>query len=230
MLSVILPCYNEEANIEPILNDIWNFFTASKTPYEIVAVNDGSRDRTGALLKRWQSAHPELAVVTHHHNKGYGAALQSGFAAARGDLIFFTDSDRQFDIGELASFMPHIANYDFVIGYRRVRRDPRGRVMLAGVFRILSRMLFGINVRDVNCAFKLFRAPAIKGMRLTQPGALINLEIFALAKQRGYRFLELPVTHHPRTQGAQTGGSMRVVLKAFADLFRLRRQIRKHSA
>lgn len=229
MLSVILPCYNEEANIEPLLNDIRDFFIASKTPYEVVAVNDGSRDRTADRLAKWQNMHPELVIITHSRNKGYGAALRSGFEAARGDLIFFTDSDRQFDIRELASFTPRIREYDFVVGYRRIRRDPRGRAALAGLFRFLSRILFHVNVRDVNCAFKLFRAPVIKGMRLVQPGALINLEIFALAKQRGYRFLELPVTHHPRVAGAQTGGSIRVVFKAFADLFRLRQQIKHYS-
>lgn len=228
MLSIILPCYNEEENIKAMLNDVRDFLIASKTPCEIVAVNDGSRDRSAILLAEWQRAHPELTVVSHRQNRGYGAALRSGFEAARGDLIFFTDSDRQFDIRELAAFIPRIADYDFVVGYRRIRRDPRGRVMLAGLFRILSRFLFGVRVRDVNCAFKLFRAPVIKGMKLAQPGALINLEIFAIAQQRGYRFLELPVTHHPRVRGAQTGGSIRVVFKAFADLFRLRRQIKSH--
>lgn len=227
MLSVVMPAYNEEANIEAMLEETRDFLENAGIPYEIIVVNDGSYDRTAELLARWKRAHPELTVLTHAVNAGYGTALNKGLQAARGDLIFFTDSDRQFDISELASFMSPITNYDFVVGYRRIRRDPRGRVMLAGLFRMLSRLLFGVKVRDVNCAFKLFRATVVQTMELTSPGALINLEIFALAQQRGYRFLELPVTHRPRIAGVQTGGSISVVLKAFADLFRLRRRMKK---
>lgn len=225
-----MPAYNEEANIEAVLEETRDFLKNAGVDFEIVVVNDGSRDRTAEMLKSWQKKCPQLVVISHARNKGYGAAVSKGLQAARGDLIFFTDSDRQFDIRELIIFLDQIPRYDFVVGYRRVRHDPLGRVMLANVFRLLSRLLFSIKVRDVNCAFKLFQARVIQSMRLTQPGALINLEIFALAQKLGYRFIELPVTHRPRLKGKQTGGSLRVVFKAFTDLFRLYREIEKQTS
>jgi len=227
MLSIILPAYNEEKNIELTLNDISDFIKKLQIPFEIIVVNDGSKDHTTEILNICAKKFENLNIVTHPKNLGYGTALRSGFAKAEGDLIFFTDSDHQFDIQDIVSFLEKIKEYDFVVGYRKNRQDPYFRILYASIFRLLTHFLFGVKVHDVNCAFKLFRKEVIKGLPLISSGALINLEIFTLAKKKGYKFIELPVKHFPRQSGRQTGGNIKVLLKAVFNVFFLWLRIQK---
>lgn len=228
-LSIVLPAYNEEKNIEATLNEIFTFLEKNiNYPFEVIVVNDGSQDKTGEILEKYQK-NKNIIVVNHPKNLGYGAALKSGFAQAQGELIFFTDSDRQFDIKELKIFLEKIKDYDFVIGYRKKRKDPFWRRLYASIFRIISGLFFGVWVKDVDCAFKLFKNYVIKDLSLISSGALINLEILSLAKKRGYnKFLELPVTHFPRQYGKQTGGNPKVLFKAILNLFSLWLRIKKN--
>jgi len=220
MISVILPAYNEEKNIGPTIDEISNFLNEIKKPFEIIVVNDGSIDGTAKILADY-SGKNNIIVVTHPKNLGYGTALRSGFAKVNGDLVFFTDSDRQFDIHDLKVFLEKIENYDFIVGYREGRKDPLWRIFYASIFRFLSHLLFGVNVKDVDCAFKLFKTHIIKSLPLFSSGALINLEIFAQAKENNYKFIELPVKHFPRQYGKQTGGNPKVLLKALFNIFLL---------
>jgi len=226
MLSIVLPIYNEKENIKPLLDDFLEFFEKRGIAFEILAVNDGSTDGTCEVLKKYAS-NKNISVIEHSHNLGYGAALRSGFKKARGDLIFFTDSDRQFDIKEISTFLEKIKDYDFVAGFRKKRRDPWFRLFYAWLFSVASRILFGIKVKDIDCAFKLFKSNVIKGMPLSSDGALINLEIFSHAKKSGYKFLQLPVSHLPREKGKQTGGSLRVIGRAVINIFSLWKKVYK---
>jgi len=221
MLSVILPAFNEGKNIAETIKEISSFLLERHIDYEIVAVNDGSRDKTEDVLKECLGKYKGLTIVTHPKNLGYGAALRSGFEKARGDLIFFTDSDRQFDIQDIVPFFEKIKEYDFVVGYRKNRQDPWHRILYAKIFRYIAWFFFGINVKDVDCAFKLFKKEIIKDANLTSEGALINLEIFAHAKKGGFKFVQVPVGHFPRKEGAQTGGNAKVLKKALLNLFPL---------
>lgn len=221
MLSVILPAYNEENNIKLAIEEISGFLGKTGLPFELIVVNDGSKDRTSQILVELARQQKNLVVINHNQNLGYGAALRSGFKMATGDLIFFTDSDRQFDIEDLFVFLAKIKEYDFVVGEREKRRDPIHRVLIASTFATLVRLLFGLRVRDVDCAFKLFRKEVIQNIELRSYGALINLEIFALAKKKGYKFSQLPVKHFPRKAGKPTGGGFRVLARAVAGLFPL---------
>lgn len=225
MLSVILPTYNEEDNIELAIKEIADFLSGLLV-FEIVAVNDGSKDKTGEILEEIAKERKNLSIITHSKNLGYGAALRSGFAKANGDLIFFTDSDGQFDIGDLKTFLEKIKDYDFIIGCREKRKDPLPRILYAKIYAKLARFLFGVRTRDINCAFKIFKKEALQSLPLFSSGALINLEILALAQKRGYKFLELPVNHLPRKAGKQTGGSFKVVAKALINIFYLWRRLK----
>jgi glycosyltransferase involved in cell wall biosynthesis len=220
MISVVLPAYNEEKNIGFAIEDIADFLVKKNLKYEIIAVDDGSKDTTAEVIKHYEGK-KNVILVSHPSNMGYGAALRSGFKVARGDLIFFTDSDRQFNIEDIEIFLEKIKGFDFVVGYRENRQDPVRRILYAKIFRFLSRIFFGIEVRDIDCAFKLFRGYVLSEMNFLSNGALINLEIFALAKKKGYKFAQFPVRHFKRTAGEQTGGNFKVIGKAMFNFFRL---------
>ena len=150
----------------------------SCTDYEIIVVDDGSRDETGAIIDRLAAADPHVRAVHHREgNRGYGAALTSGFEAATGDAIMFMDADQQFDIADINALLPYVGHYDIVAGYRIQRRDPLYRRLYGKLFGLAVWVLFRVRIRDTDCAFKIFRADLLKNLALTTPGALINTEI-----------------------------------------------------
>jgi glycosyltransferase involved in cell wall biosynthesis len=222
-LSLVLPAHNEAANLEPVVREALAVLPHVFRDYEVLIVDDGSRDATGAIADRLAAevADGRVRVVHHPRNRGYGAALASGFAAARGDLLMFMDADRQFAIGEVAQLAPFVRSHDIVAGYRRRRRDPLRRVVLGASFNVLVKVLFGVRLHDIDCGFKLFRADLLRGMRLESPGALINTEIHAKANRRGARVKEVGVSHFPRPAGEQSGGSPTVVLRALRETLAL---------
>jgi glycosyltransferase involved in cell wall biosynthesis len=234
-ISMVLPAYNEEANIARAVERADAALMATGLDCELIVVNDGSRDRTGAILRELQARCPRLRVVEHCPNRGYGGALRAGFAAATREWIFQSDSDNQFDYMELARLITLAAGHDFVVGYRRPRRDPLPRRINGWGWNLLIHLLFGYVVRDIDCAFRLFRRSALAHVPLTSKGAMISTELLAGAKARGYRIVEVRVTHLPRHGGHPTGANLKVILRAFRDLVRYRlelsRQLRaEHSA
>lgn len=226
-ISVFFPCYNEQDNIRRVTEGAVTVLEGLQADYEIILVNDGSRDRTGALADELAAGQPRIRVVHHPANRGYGAALQSGFRAATRDLVFFSDGDGQFDLSELPPFLDWVPRYDVVCGYRRNRQDPWVRRMNGWCWTRLVCLLFGLRIRDIDCAFKLFRRQVLDGMVLLSTGALISTEVLARAQRAGWSIVERPVTHYPRQAGRQTGAHVRVVLRAFRELWQLRRRILK---
>lgn len=226
-ISAVMPAYNEEANLEQSVGRMARALETNARGFEIIVVDDGSKDGSAALLERLKGAHQNLRVIRHPINRGYGAALRSGFDAARFSWIFLMDADNQFDPAEVERLLVRIADADIVAGYRKHRRDPVLRRLNAWAFFTMVRLLFGHLVRDVNCAFKLMRRDLIGQMALHSEGALINTEILVLARQLHARVVEVPVDHYPRTAGKQTGANLAVVLKAFRELFAFRAEIRK---
>jgi len=194
--------------------------------YEVVAVDDGSRDGTGAILARLAAELGErLQVVRHPHNRGYGAALRSGFAAARGELVFYTDSDNQFDLRELAGVLPLLQGHDAFLGYRLDRQDPWLRRFVSGVFNALSCQALGFAVRDINCSFKLFRRELIQGLPLESDDFFIDTEMVALIHHQGWRYVQRGVRHYPRTAGRSTVRP-RDVPRTLASIARMWRRLR----
>jgi glycosyltransferase involved in cell wall biosynthesis len=224
-ISAVLPAFNEAANLERALDGLGQALTSVAGDFEIIVVDDGSRDDSAALLERLRRGNPRLHVVRHETNLGYGAALRSGFRRARFPLVFFMDADNQFDPSEISLLVERLGDADMVIGYRAVRRDPLRRRLNAWAFFTLVRVLFGYLARDVNCAFKLIRRELLEHLGLRSDGALINTELLVLGRRRGARIVEVPVHHYPRTAGTQTGARPAVVLRAFRELFALRRSL-----
>ena len=220
-LSLILPAHDEEANLEPVVRAALAALPGACRQFEIVVVDDGSRDATPAIADRLAAEDARVRVVHHPRNRGYGAALRSGFAAARGDRIMFMDADRQFDVREVTKLTPFADRFDIVAGYRIRRSDPRRRVLLGAAFNLLVKILFGVRVRDIDCGFKLFRADLLRSLDLRSFGALINTEILALARRAGATLAEVGVPHYPRPAGEQSGASPRVVLRALGETLRL---------
>jgi glycosyltransferase involved in cell wall biosynthesis len=226
-ISAVMPAYNEEANLEQSVGRMATALQTFARGFEIIVVDDGSLDGTAALLEQLKAAHPSLRVIRHQVNRGYGAALRSGFDAARFGWIFLMDADNQFDPADVELLLAHAANADIVAGYRKHRRDPLLRRLNAWAFFTLVRFLFGRLVRDVNCAFRLTRKELVARMDLHSEGALINTEMLVLARQLHARVVEVPVHHYPRRAGKQTGANIRVVFRAFAELLAFRAEMRK---
>jgi glycosyltransferase involved in cell wall biosynthesis len=227
-ISAVLPAYNEAAIIERTVRHVASVLGGLVADFEVIVTNDGSRDATGEILADLQAHEPDLhlRVVTHERNRGYGAALASGFDAARKDLIFLTDGDKQFDVTELSGFIPAMdAQTDMVIGWRKKRADPLMRKLNALGWKTLVNGLFGYTARDVDCAFKLFRRRVWESLTVHARGATFSAEFMIKARRLGFRVKELPVGHFPRTAGSPTGARPDVIVRAFVELFHLWRNL-----
>ncbi|MBX3028633.1 MAG: glycosyltransferase family 2 protein [Chloroflexi bacterium] len=231
-LSWFFPAHDEADNIEALVAEALVELPRLAERFEVICVDDGSTDGTGAIADRLAAAHPDVVRVVHHPvNQGYGAALRSGFGAARYPLVCFTDGDRQFrlvDLGRLLARMRDagdVAPPDVVVGYRIKRADPAIRLAYARMYRWCLRLFFGLRLRDVDCACKLFRREALEGVRLASEGAFLSAELLIKLRATGRTVVEVGVPHHPRTAGRASGADPRVVLRAVRDFWRLRIQL-----
>ncbi len=218
-LSVILPAHNEEAVIADTIHTVIDTLTAWVQDFEVIVVNDGSKDATRTIVEAIAATDPRVRLINYATNQGYGAALVSGFEAVTRDLVFFMDSDGQFDICDLERFFPYIGEYDAVLGYRINRQDTWMRKLNALGWKMLVSTVFGLHVRDVDCAFKLYRADFFREHRLETRGAMINAEILYKFTRAGYTYTQLGVRHLPRRGGRATGAKPAVIARAFRELF-----------
>lgn len=228
-ISIIFPAYNEEENIVKVIEQARDVISKIFDDFEIIVVNDGSHDNTGVIIDEMRHSEPVLFPVHHAQNKGYGATLRSGIEAASKDLIFFTDSDLQFDISEITHLLYEIDDYDIVAGYRADRADPAHRRFNAWGWNVLVRMVLGLKIRDIDCAFKLFRRGVFNDIRLESVGAMINTEILVQAQWQKKRLKEVPVRHFPRVAGEQSGANLRVICKALYELLSMRSRLKRVS-
>lgn len=228
-ISVVLPAYNEEENVGQAVRSVLEVMQPLTSDYEVIVVDDGSRDRTSEVVEELAESHPQVKLVRHEVNQGYGGALNSGFQAATRELIFFTSSDNQYDVAEVKKLLPYVASLtetaDLVIGYRAHRQDPFIRRLFAWGWTTLVNLLFGYVSRDIDCAFKLFKREVLSQVPITSKGAMIDTELLVGAKRRGFDIVEVPVSHFPRLAGAQTGANIGVILRAFRDLLKFRLQL-----
>lgn len=221
-LSVVLPAYNEEANVASAVERVSAVARQLGMDYEIILVNDGSSDRTGEIARELMQRIPNFRLVEHYPNRGYGGALKAGFAAATKDLIAFVPADNQFDFGEINRLLARLDEADIVGGYRIKRQDSVIRKLNAFGWNLLVRLLFGYLCRDIDCGFKLFRREILGHVTIVSDGAMIDTEFLAGARARGFRIAEVSVTHLPRLAGEPTGANLRVIARAFHDLARFR--------
>lgn len=224
-ISVFFPCYNEQANVAKVAEQAVGVLEGLGADYEILIVDDGSADGTGRIADEIAAGNDRIRVIHHERNLGYGAALQSGFRAARKELVFYTDGDGQFDLAEMPALLPLMADYDIVSGYRINRQDNLVRKINGWLWTKVTGLVFSLNIRDIDCAFKLYRRRIFDEITMESTGALIDTEILARAVRKGYTVAQKGVHHYPRTAGRQSGASLRVVLRAFKELWQLRRRI-----
>jgi len=227
-LSIFMPAFNEEGNIAATVIDADQAARGITGDYEIIVINDGSKDKTAEIVKELSKLNSHVRLVSHTENKGYGAAVKTGLANCKKDWIFFTDSDGQFHYDELDRFVDQSSSYDLIMGYRKKRMDPFHRVFVAQVLlKIWNFVLFGLTVRDVDCAYKLFRKEVRDAIKLKTESAITVSEFIIKAKVKGFRIKQLPVIHYPRRFGEQTGGNWRVIARAAKESFKLFKELRQ---
>jgi len=224
-LSVFFPAFNLEAQIADTVEKAFKVVPEIAEKYEIVVINDGSKDDTAKVLSKLKSKYRKLKIITHKINRGYGAALKSGFYGSKYSWIAFTDADGQFDVSELPKLInkQREAAADIVAGCYFKRAVPWWRKLNTWAWQLFVRLLFGLNVKDIDCGFKLVskkvidRIPKLESER----GAFISSEFLINAKMYGFKIVEIGVHHYPRTEGKGTGADLNVIIKSFVDLFKL---------
>jgi glycosyltransferase involved in cell wall biosynthesis len=220
-ISVFFPCFNEQAAVESLTRKTLSVLQKLTDDFEVIIVNDGSSDDTAAIADRLAKEIPQVRAVHHPRNLGYGFALRSGFKAAAKELVFYTDGDSQFDVEELADILPLIDKCDIVSCYRLNRQEGLIRKINAFCWTRLVCFLFGLKLRDIDCAFKLYRRRIFDDMNLISTGALIDTEVLARAVRKGCTIVQRGVHHYPRVAGRPTGANLHVIIRAFRELFRL---------
>jgi glycosyltransferase involved in cell wall biosynthesis len=208
----VLPAYNEQENIEKAVRAVLEAAEGLElADYEVIVVDDGSRDRTGAIIDRLKEENPRVRPIHHPTNLGYADALRTGFTSARMPLVFYTDSDLQFDVREVKNLLPASEDYDIVCGFRIYRYDPLTRLFLAWGYNLVARTIFRLRVRDIDCAFKLFRREVFDVIEIRSKKFFVDTEILAKARHHGFRMTEIGVRHYPRLGGQSTVRASHVV-------------------
>jgi glycosyltransferase involved in cell wall biosynthesis len=221
-LTIVFPAYNDAGTIASMVVSARRTARRLASDFEILVVDDGSRDGTGSILDELEALVPELRVLRHGENRGYGAALRTGFEAATKDLVFYTDGDAQFDPRELAVLLERLTpGIDYVSGYREKRADPPLRVLVGNPYHLLVRFAFGLSLRDIDCDFRLFRRQVLDRFELEESDGSMCIELLKKLEDSGCRFTQAPVSHHPRVYGRSQYFTIRGVLRSYLQLFRL---------
>jgi glycosyltransferase involved in cell wall biosynthesis len=220
-LSVFLPSHNEEPNVERVVRGFLAELPHLAENYEVIVVDDGSVDKTGAIADRLASEDLHVKVVHHPKNRGYGGAVISGIRAATQPYVLLADGDGQFDPKEVEALAAFVPEYDVVAGKRIRRADPLMRRINGKAWTTLVRIVLGIPITDIDCGFKLFKRELLEGMELRANGAMISTELMARLAGRGAKIKEVGVHHLPRMAGEQSGANFKVIMRAFRELFAL---------
>ena len=217
-LSIFFPFWNEEKNIENVINNAIPVANKIANKWEIIIVDDGSKDKTLDMANNIAKKNENIRVITHSPNRGYGAALKEGLENAKYDVVVFTDGDGQFDFSEVDNFLEYIDKSDLVIGFRKKRQDKPIRHILMNMLKVWDFVFFGFWFKDIDCGFKMFSRNALNEiMPLRSEGAMITTEILAKAKQKKLKIKQVEVTHYPRIYGDQTGANIPVIVRAVLE-------------
>lgn len=220
-LSIFFPAYNDASTIGFLVDEAYRVGGTIAHDLEVIVVDDGSHDATPQLLRELQVRHPQLRIITHPANRGYGAALASGFAAATGEFVFYTDGDGQYSMADLPKLATALDGFDVVNGYKQRRADPWYRIFCGNAYCRVVTVVFSLPVRDVNCDFRLIRRALLAASRLSCRSGAIGLELIMQLRQAGARFAEVPVTHLPRRYGSSQFFTLHRVAATLGELVRL---------
>jgi glycosyltransferase involved in cell wall biosynthesis len=227
-LSVFFPAYYDEKNIGKVTEGALRAIRdMGIETYEIIIVEDGSPDRTGIVADELAAAHPNVRVIHHPKNLGYGAALKTGFTSARHDWVFYTDGDNQFDMQELKKFVALTPYTDIVAGFRINKQYSTYRKFTSWVYNLVLRILFDIRDRDVDCAFKIIRRDLFDRIAIESKDAFIDAEIAIKARLLNYSSTEVGVTHLPRVDGVSTGARPSVIFRTIREIRNYHRRYRR---
>jgi glycosyltransferase involved in cell wall biosynthesis len=220
-ISLVLPAFNEADNLASTVSAAASALADVATDYEIIIIDDGSTDNTADVCRDIMTNHREVRVISHSHNRGYGAALRSAFAAARYDVVFLTDADGQFRFDHLEKFLSCMEGADAVVGYRQTRADRWHRKLISKVGNWIVRRVFALRARDIDCAYKLLRRDALLRLPLSCDGALISTELLLYATRADWKIKELGVPHFARRHGTATGAKPVVIWHTLVEFIKL---------
>lgn len=229
-ISVFFPTYNEEKAIGKVVLDAKRVLEKVAEKWEIIVVNDGSKDKTSDVVQNLIKSDSRISIVNHKVNRGYGASFKTGFYSSKYAWIAFTDSDGQFDFSEIVRFIDKRkeTNADLVIGYYQKRSVSKSKIITSRIWELIVYILFGLHVKDIDCGFKFVSKKVIDAIPEleSERGAFISSEFLIKAKSKGFKIAEVPVTHLPRTTGSGTGRDIKVIISSFKDLFKLWKKLR----
>jgi glycosyltransferase involved in cell wall biosynthesis len=225
-ISIIIPLYNEEENLYPLVESIFRVFSADVDFLELLLVNDGSYDRTEKMALDLAAREPRIRLIGHERNRGLGAAIRTGLQAAKGDLILYTDADLPFDFKLIPELLNQSTGNNVVIGYRANRGEGLRRYVLTKGYDLICRLALGLRVRDINFACKLIPRRALRGMRLGSEGSFIDAELLMECRRQGFTITECPLVYYPRTRGLSTLSRPKVIAGILTEMFRYR--LRRH--
>ena len=219
-LSIVVPLYNEEAGISQLIHAIFSVLSNDPDFLELVLVDDGSNDRTAALVLELAEFEPRIRMLKHDRNRGLGAAIRTGLAAAGGDLILYTDADLPFDFNLIPRLIALASNGPVIVGYRTNRGEGLRRWVLTKGYNFVCRFGLGLRLRDVNFACKLIPRRAVRGMRLASEGSFIDAELLLECKRQGFAINEFPLTYYRRTRGLSTLSRPMVIVGILTEMIR----------
>lgn len=222
-LSVFFPAYNDAPSLPGLITKTFEVLDQHVRDFEVIVVNDGSADDTGAVLEQLQAVHgSRLRVITHPENRGYGGALRTGFAEASKDFVFYTDGDGQYDVGELPRLLEAVwPDVGLVNGYKIRRQDPWHRIAIGAAYNQFARFLFRVKLRDIDCDFRLVRRSLVERGGLRSSSGTICVELVKLLESSGMRVIEVPVSHYPRYHGRSQFFRIKSLASTFGQLWRL---------
>jgi len=222
-LSVFFPAYNDAPSLPGLIEKTFAVLERHARDFEVIVVNDGSADETGAVLESLSKVHgPRLRVITHPENRGYGGALRTGFEAATKDFVFYTDGDGQYDVGELPTLLDAVwPDVGLINGYKTRRHDPWHRIAIGAVYNQFARFLFGVKLRDIDCDFRLIRRSLIERAKLSSSSGTICVELVKKLEASGMRVVEVPVSHFPRQHGRSQFFRVKSLAATFSQLCQL---------
>lgn len=220
-ISLVLPALNEAENIASTVDDCVQTLQRVARDYEIIVVDNDSTDDTAAIVRQLQADNSHLRLI-HQPIRGYGSAIWTGLTAAKMEIVGWRDSDSQYRTADIMPMLKALDTHDVVVGHRVQRKDPSHRLLFALLWNLLNRTLFGFVAHDMDCGCKIFRREVVDTLDVKATGAVFNIEFLVQAKRAGFRVGEVSISHQPRHAGENTGGSLRVILRAMREVLRLR--------